>query len=85
MPTIKRTSKIRKYQKYPVLDVACDLVLVVGHWRSHIVTVQLGEVSPVEQRDLVLGLHHPDILPAEGVRFLDRASKEPSHRFHNHG
>ena len=69
MPTIKRTSKIRKYQKYniPVLDVACDLILVVGHWRRHIVAVQLGEVSPVEQRDQVPGVHNPHILPGVGV------------------
>ena len=51
VPTMERTSKIRKYKKHntPVLDIACDLMLVVGHGRRHIVTVQLGEVSPVEQ------------------------------------
>ena len=69
MPTIDRISKIRKYKKHniPVLDVACDLILVVGHGRRHIVAVQLCEVSPVEQRDLVLGLHHPHIIPVEGI------------------
>ena len=36
-------------QNIPVLDVACDLILIVGHGRSHIVAVQLGEVTPVEQ------------------------------------
>ena len=72
VPTIKSTSKVRKYQKHniPVLDVACDLMLVVGHGRRHIVAVQLGEVSPVEQRDHVPGLQHPHILPGEGVGLL---------------